>query len=65
MFEKIKFLASSMWSFLRPLIKVFLSEIGPVLAQAATAAVQAAAVKAINGSEKREGAYSEILLKES
>ncbi|MDD2319159.1 MAG: phage holin, LLH family [Geobacteraceae bacterium] len=62
MWEKVKFLASNMWSFLRPLIRQFLTAVGPVLAAAATAAVEAAAQKAISSTEKREGAYAEIVL---
>ena len=62
MWEKMKFLASGMWDFLRPLIRVFLSNIGPVLAAAATTAVQVAAVKAIANTEKRDSAYKDILV---
>jgi hypothetical protein len=62
MWEKIKFMASGMWDFLRPLIRVFLSAIGPVLAQAASTAVQVAATKAITSAEKKDNAYSAIVV---
>lgn len=62
MIERIKFLASGMWDFLRPLIRVFLSSIGPILAQAASAAVQVAAAKAISSTEKKDSAYSAIVV---
>lgn len=62
MWERMKFLASSLWSFFRPLIRQFLTAIGPFLATAATAAVQAAAVRAISSTEKKEFAYKEIVM---
>lgn len=62
MIERIKFLASGMWDFLRPLIRVFLSSIGPILAQAASAAVQVEAAKAISSAEKKDSAYSAIVV---
>lgn len=62
MWEKVKFLASSMWTFLRPLIRVFLASIGPLLATAAQSAVAAAAAKAISSTEKRDFAFKEIVL---
>jgi hypothetical protein len=60
MWEKIKFITSSAWDFLRPFIAIFLSQIGPILVQAATAAVAAQAQRAISGAEKRDGAYGAI-----
>jgi hypothetical protein len=62
MWEKMKFLASSLWSFFRPLIRQFLTTIGPFLAAAATAAVQAAASKAISSTGKKDFAYKQIVL---
>ncbi|GEM_PF-5646076 len=62
MWEKVKFLASSLWTFFRPMIKQFLTAVGPILTVAATAAVEAAAAKAISSAEKRDGAYAEIVL---
>jgi len=62
MWEKIKFLTSSLWEFFRPMIRLFLTAIGPALASAATAAVETAAKKAIASTEKRDVAYKEIVL---
>lgn len=62
MWEKMKFLASGLWTFLKPLIRQLLSAAGPALAAAATAAVTAAAQKAIPSAEKRESAYTEIVV---
>ena len=62
MWEKMKFLASGMWDFLRPLIRIFLSKMGPVLAAAAKTAVQVAAAKAISNAEKKDSAYKDILV---
>jgi carbohydrate-selective porin OprB len=62
MWEKIKFLASSLWDFFRPMIRQFLTAVGPALTAAATAAVTVAAHKEISSAEKRQGAYAQILL---
>jgi len=62
MWEKIKFLASSLWDFFRPMIRQFLTMIGPLLATAAQAAVAAAAAKAISSTEKKDFAYKQIVL---
>jgi hypothetical protein len=60
MLEKLKFITSSAWHFLRPLIAIFLTQVGPILAQAATAAVADQAGRAVAGYEKRAGAYTDI-----
>lgn len=62
MWEKLKFLASGMWEFLKPLIRQFLTAIGPLLATAAQSAVAAAAAKAISSTEKRDFAFKQIVL---
>lgn len=62
MWEKMKFVASGLWIFFRPLIRQFLSAIGPVLTAAATTAVEIAAQRAISSTEKREFAYKAIVL---
>lgn len=62
MWEKMKFLASGLWTFLKPLIRQLLSAAGPALAAAATAAVTTAAQKAITSTEKREFAHKEIVI---
>jgi hypothetical protein len=62
-FEKFKLITSSIWNFLRPLIVLFLSEIGPILAKAAAAAVRSAAEARADqpGIVKREYARSIIV----
>lgn len=62
MFEKLKLITSGVWNFLRPLIAVFLSSVGPILAEAAAAAVRAQAGKSISNTAKRNNAYSMILV---
>jgi hypothetical protein len=63
MWEKIKFLASSMWEFLKPFIKIFLTDFGPVLAAAAMAAVVATEsnLTGATGIDKRNAAYAQIV----
>lgn len=62
MWEKMKFLASSMWTFLRPLIRQFLTAVGPLLATAAQSAVAVAGAKAISSTEKRDFAFKQIVV---
>lgn len=56
MIEKLKFIASGVWNFFRPLAIVLLSQVGPVLMEAATSAVTAAASMPIGttGAQRRE-----------
>lgn len=59
MWERIKLIRSGVWNFLRPMIRVFLSEAGPILAKAAINAVTAAAgMTTATGPEKRQAANS-------
>lgn len=58
--EKLKFLMSGLWSFLQPIIKVFLSDIGPVLISAATAAVAEMAATDKTGDEKKAAAVAAV-----
>ena len=60
---KAKLVCSSIWGFVEPFVKIFLSKAGPVLASAAMQAVQATAVSlaAKDGSTKRDNAYQLIV----
>ena len=62
MFEKLKFLSSSVWDFLRPLIAILLSSVGPILIEAATNAVLAAQqIPNATGDEKRAAATKAVV----
>ena len=58
----IKLFFSNVWDFLLPLIKVFLSQAGPILAKAATEAVTAVAINygTSDGETKRQAAFTMI-----
>lgn len=58
--DKLKFLMSGLWSFLQPIIKVFLSDIGPVLISATTAAVAQLANENMTGEQKKEAAFAAV-----
>jgi hypothetical protein len=59
MWEKMRFIMSQMWDFLRPLIAMFMSEVGPVLASVAMAAVEQTAKTMVDavGTQKKDNAY--------
>jgi len=59
----LKLFLSPMWGFLKPMIAIFLSQIGPVLATAAQKAVIAAAasVGEKDGNVKRKIAFDIIM----
>lgn len=61
--EKVKILFSSMWDFLGPFLRLFLSKMGPVLAASAMAAVKTVAgtMQGSSGAAKREAAYDIIV----
>jgi len=61
MFEKMSFIMSKMWEFLRPFIRILMSQAGQVLAEAAMAAVAVMADQTIPSSEKREEAFKIIV----
>lgn len=61
MFEKISFIMSKMWEFLKPFIKVLMSQAGQILADAAMSAVMVMADQNISNSEKREEAFKIIV----
>jgi hypothetical protein len=54
MLEKMKFVMSGVWGFLRPLIVVLLSNIGPLLIESAQAAVIAAEGENLTGDERKK-----------
>ena len=56
--DKLKFLMSGLWTFLRPIIKVFLSDIGPILISTATAVVSEMAKTDMSGKQKKEAAFN-------
>ena len=58
--DKFKFLMSGLWDFLKPIIRVFLSDIGPVLISAATAAVAEMAKTELSGDEKKSAAFQAV-----
>ena len=61
--DKLKFLLSSAWEFLLPLIKVLMTDAGAVLSKAASDAVSIVAVTCTDktGAEKREIAFKSIV----
>lgn len=63
MWTWIKLAASSIGTFLLPFVRIFLSSIGPALAQAATSAVAITAESMLtaSGAEKRDAAYKLIV----
>lgn len=60
--EKIKFLLSNLWEFLRPFICQLMSQAGLILAQAAMTAVTAVATSMAeaDGAAKRQEAFGMI-----
>ena len=62
MLTQLKFIGSKVWEFLRPLIVILLSNVGPALISAATAAVAAAeAMPNATGDEKKAAATAAAL----
>jgi hypothetical protein len=54
--------SKTVWNFIFPFIKIFLSDIGPILIQAATAAVaQAATMPGATGEDKRNAAINSVI----
>lgn len=60
MWELIKLYSSSVWGFVRPFVRMFLSKAGPILAKAALAAVRAQVNSSKTGSDKRDAAFNAI-----
>jgi len=61
--DKLKFLFSSVWEFLFPLIKILMTDAGAVLSKAAADAVSTVAVTFADkdGATKREEAFKMIV----
>lgn len=61
--EKLRFILSSLWSFLAPFIRQLMSDSGILLAQAAMSAVSAVAstMNDASGEAKRNQAFNLIL----
>lgn len=60
MFDRVRFLASWAWSFLRPLIRELLSDRGERLAAVAREVVADLEDSSLPGSERREAAVQRI-----
>lgn len=60
--DKIRFIMSSLWGFLQPLISILLAQVGPVLMEAAIEAVAVAATlpEGTPGAERRAIAFKLI-----
>ena len=63
MLERLKLITSSLWGFLAPFVKIFLSAMGPALAKAALAAVMNTEKYYAGepGATKRDEAYKMIV----
>lgn len=61
--QKVKIVCSSIWEFVEPFVKIFLTKAGPLLAAAATQAVTSAALQLTDaeGSNKKEYAFALIV----
>lgn len=57
----IKLYLSKAWTFLRPVVALFLSQVGIALAGAATTAVAAVAESAITGDKERRDAAFRLI----
>jgi hypothetical protein len=55
-----KLYMSKIWEFLLPIIKLFLTNIGPVIAEIALSAVSTYALSDMTNDEKRQSAFNEI-----
>lgn len=58
--DKLKFIMSNAWTFLKPFVKVLLSTIGPILMELALEAVKSAAATSMANDTKREYAFNKI-----
>ena len=58
--EKIKVLNSKVWAFLEPLVKLFLTTAGQILAEIALREVKSLMLSDFTPAEKREQAYKRI-----
>ena len=60
MWIALKLYASKVWEFLLPIIKIFMSQIGPALADIALQAVSTYSMADMTNDEKRQAAFSVI-----
>ena len=60
MWIALKLYASKVWEFLLPIIKIFMSQMGPVLADIALQAVTTYSFSDMSNDEKRQAAFSAI-----
>lgn len=60
MWQAIKLYSSKTWTFLLPIIKIFMSQAGTTLASIALNAVQLVANGAMNNDEKKAAAFAQI-----
>lgn len=60
--EKIKFLLSGVWEFLRPLVAIFMTQAGRILADEAlkVVAAVAASMGSADGDAKRQAAFDQL-----
>ena len=61
MWLALKLYASKVWGFLLPVIKIFMSQMGPVLAEIAMNTVATYALSDITNDEKRQAAFASIM----
>jgi hypothetical protein len=61
MWLAIKLATSKVWAFLLPIIKIFMSSLGPILAAAAEEAVRTFFTADMTNDEKRAAAFSKIM----
>lgn len=61
--DRIKVIFTWVWAFIKPFVKQLMSKVGPILAQAALAAVKATAANMAGASndQKRDAAYALIV----
>lgn len=61
--DRFKVIFTWVWAFIKPFVKQLMSKAGPILAQAALAAVKATATNMAGASndQKRDAAYSLIV----
>ena len=60
MWIALKLYASKVWEFLLPIIKIFMSQIGPVLSDIALQAVSTYSMADMTNDEKRQASFSAI-----
>jgi len=61
MWDAIKLWSSKIWTFLLPVIKIFMSQAGTILAEIALNAVSTYSFSDMTNDEKRQAAFSAIM----